>query len=137
MRGGWALRHSGQLSQSVGMSIGFLQGRSDRHVAGPADSASVCAAFCIDWQAVRRAERACCCPAKPVVIAILPPSAGRRVPTDLLLCWHHYRASRRALAAADALLVSIDGTPIADEEWPLAMLEPSHEGGMSLAPSSR
>jgi len=73
-----------------------------------------------------------------VVIAIIPPPAGRRDPTDLLLCWHHYRASRRALAAADALLVGVDGTPIAaDEEWPPTKPERSGQGGKTLTPSTR
>jgi hypothetical protein len=48
------------------------------------------------------ASRACCCPAMPVVTVIMPPSAARRHPVDLLLCGHHYRASRAALRAAGA-----------------------------------
>ncbi len=72
----------------------------------------------IDWRAVRRADRACCCPAKPVVIAILPPASGRPHPVDLLLCGHHYRVSRRALAAAGALVVDMQGDDLAEEAWP-------------------
>ena len=48
------------------------------------------------------ADRACCCPARPVVRVILPPAPGRLDPVDLLLCGHHYRASQAALAAAGA-----------------------------------
>ena len=48
------------------------------------------------------ASRACCCPARPVVRVIMPPAAGRRRSVDLLLCGHHYRVSRQALAAAGA-----------------------------------
>ena len=48
------------------------------------------------------AGRACCCPATPLVVAVIPPAAGRPHPTDLLLCGHHYRACRNALHAAGA-----------------------------------
>jgi hypothetical protein len=50
------------------------------------------------------ASRACCCPARAVVRVILPPAAGRPHETDLLLCGHHFRVSRRALAAAHAIV---------------------------------
>ena len=57
------------------------------------------------WQrALRSAERACCCPAKPAVVALMPPAPGRTRAADLLLCRHHYRASRKALAAAGATI---------------------------------
>jgi hypothetical protein len=62
--------------------------------AGPADGG----------HALWAAERACCCPAKPAVIAVLPPAPGRDHETDLLLCGHHYRASRDALEAAGATI---------------------------------
>lgn len=48
------------------------------------------------------ADRACCCPAKAKVRVVMPPTAARPHPTDLLLCGHHYRVSRQALAAAHA-----------------------------------
>jgi hypothetical protein len=73
----------------------------------------------IDWRAARRAGRACCCPAKPVVIAIMPPTRGRKHPTDLLLCGHHYWVSRRRLATAGAMVVDLNGVPLADDAWPL------------------
>ena len=56
----------------------------------------------IDWRALRTADRACCCPARPVVVAVMPPAPGRDHPTDLLLCAHHYRVSRAALDAVGA-----------------------------------
>jgi hypothetical protein len=59
--------------------------------------------------AARREDRACCCPAQPVVRAIMPPAAGRPHPVDLLLCGHHYRVSRQALAAAGADIFSLPG----------------------------
>jgi hypothetical protein len=47
-------------------------------------------------------DRACCCPAMAKVRVIMPPTAARPHQTDLLLCGHHYRVSRQALAAAHA-----------------------------------
>jgi hypothetical protein len=52
---------------------------------------------------------ACCCPAKPVVRVIMPPTATRPHRTELLLCGHHYRVSRQALAAANATVVELPG----------------------------
>jgi len=54
------------------------------------------------------ADRSCCCPARPVVRVLLPGTSARSHPVDLLLCGHHYLASRGALAAANA--VAIDET---------------------------
>jgi len=72
----------------------------------------------IDWRAAQRAGRACCCPAKPKVIVIMPPTRGRKHPVDLLLCGHHYRASRKALAAAGATVLDLNGVPVTDDAWP-------------------
>ena len=49
-----------------------------------------------------RAERACCCPARAMVQVTMPPSPTRPHQTELLLCGHHSRVSRQALAAAGA-----------------------------------
>ena len=60
--------------------------------------------------------RACCCLAKPVVRVIMPPTETRPHRTELLLCGHHYRASRQALAAVNATvtgLPGISGSPLA------------------------
>jgi hypothetical protein len=46
--------------------------------------------------------RACCCVAWAVVRVVIPPTAARPHETELLLCGHHYRVSRAALAAAHA-----------------------------------
>lgn len=54
-------------------------------------------------------NRACCCPAWPVVRVIMPPGPGRPHPVDLLLCGHHYRTSRAALAAARARIEDLPG----------------------------
>jgi hypothetical protein len=72
----------------------------------------------IDWHAACRAARACCCPARPALIAIMPPTPGRPRPVDLLLCGHHYRASWQRLAAAGAAVLDITGTPVTGMAWP-------------------
>jgi hypothetical protein len=53
------------------------------------------------------ASRACCCPARPVVRVLMPPTASRPREVDLLLCGHHYRVSCEALAAADATVTEL------------------------------
>jgi len=52
---------------------------------------------------------ACCCPAMPVVRVVMPPTAARPHPTDLLLCGHHYRVSRQKLAALNATVQKLPG----------------------------
>ena len=74
----------------------------------------------IDWQALRIADRACCCPARPVVVAVMPPAPGRDHPTDLLLCGHHYRASRTVLDRAGAAIFDSAGkrVTVPARAWP-------------------
>ena len=62
------------------------------------------------------ADRACCCPARPVVRVIMPPARGRPHPVDLLLCGHHYRVSRAALRAAGAVAYDEGGLQITDRD---------------------
>jgi hypothetical protein len=57
-------------------------------------------------------DRACCCPARPMVTVVMPATASRRYPVDLLLCGHHYRVSQAALRAAGALVYDETGVPI-------------------------
>lgn len=68
------------------------------------------------------ADRACCCLAKPLVVAIIPPAAGRPEPVDLLLCGHHYRAYKDALEAIGATIhdsrVALTGT---QPQWPAGL----------------
>lgn len=59
------------------------------------------------------ADRSCCCPARPVVTVIMPPAPGRLHPVDLLLCGHHFRASRAALTAAGAAVYDDMGALVA------------------------
>ncbi len=55
------------------------------------------------------AARACCCLARPVVTAVMPPTASRPHPVDLLLCGHHFRVSQAALRAAGATVYDETG----------------------------
>jgi len=73
-----------------------------------------------DTRAARMAERACCCSARPAVIVLMPPSPGRPHQTDLLLCGHHYRASRQGLGAAGAVTFDLNGVRLAGGAWPEA-----------------
>ena len=57
--------------------------------------------------------QACCCPAWPAVMVVMPPRPGRDHPVDLWLCRHHYRASQAALLAAGATIVDL--RPAEDE----------------------
>jgi len=52
---------------------------------------------------------ACCCPARPAVRVVMPATAARPHPTELLLCGHHYRVSRHALAEAGATVTALPG----------------------------
>jgi hypothetical protein len=54
---------------------------------------------------------ACCCPARPVVQVVLPATTARPHQTELLLCGHHYRVSRQALATANAAITELPGPP--------------------------
>ena len=72
----------------------------------------------IDWPGLQSADRACCCPAKPGVVVVMPPGPGRSSPTDLLLCGHHYRKSHEALTKAGAAVFDLDGAAVAlDDRW--------------------
>jgi hypothetical protein len=73
------------------------------------------------------AERACCCPARPVVTVVMPPVPGRPHPVDLLLCGHHYHASHAALHAAGAAVYDEAGFPITADggEQPPAGRQPA------------
>jgi hypothetical protein len=63
------------------------------------------------------AGRACCCAARAAVQVTMPPTASRPHETDLLLCGHHYRVSRRALEAARAAVRELPGTPDDVAAW--------------------
>ena len=77
----------------------------------------------------RLAERSCCCLARPVVRVLLPANAARPHSIDLLLCGHHYLASRAALAVANA--VAIDETGAV-----LDLVQPPQVNGVFAADST-
>jgi len=62
-------------------------------------------------------DRACCCPAKAVVQVIMPPTVAWPDGNDLLLCGHHYRVSRPALAAVHAVVHELPGVPGDTAAW--------------------
>ncbi|WP_329092529.1 hypothetical protein OG979_02125 [Actinomadura citrea] len=64
----------------------------------------------------RLANRACCCLAKPVVVAVMPVTGRDHRPVDLHLCAHHYRLSRRALDEAGAAVFDGSGMPVTDPD---------------------
>ena len=55
-------------------------------------------------------EMACCCPSRPAVRVMIPPSADRPRPAELLLCGHHYRSSCEALIRAKASIYDRTGS---------------------------
>jgi hypothetical protein len=68
----------------------------------------------------RLAERSCCCPARPVVMVLIPPASARQHPVDLLLCGHHYLSSKAALAVVGAVVMDetgaiVDPAPVSEE----------------------
>jgi hypothetical protein len=73
-----------------------------------------------------REDRACCCPAQPVVRVIMPPAPQRRHSVDLLLCGHHYRVSRQALVAARARIEYLPGKADAAEAALLGSMHRDH-----------
>jgi len=66
---------------------------------------------------VGAASSACCCAARAAVRVTMPPVQSRPHPTELLLCAHHYRVSRRALASAGAVVRELPGTPGDITSW--------------------
>jgi len=62
-------------------------------------------------------DQACCCVARAVVRVVMPPTAGRPHETELLLCGHHYRVSRAALAAAHASVHELTGKVADPSAW--------------------
>jgi len=87
------------------MNASFRQSSADR-VEGTAGLSDASAPH---GPAAGLADQACCCVARAVVQVVMPPTAGRPRETELLLCGHHYRVSRAALAAAHASVHELAG----------------------------
>jgi hypothetical protein len=58
-------------------------------------------------------EVACCCPSRAAVRVVMPVAADRPRPAELLLCGHHYRASRERLVRLRASVYDRNGALIA------------------------
>jgi hypothetical protein len=54
-------------------------------------------------------DRACCCPARPMVRVLMPATASRPYRVDLLLCGHHFRLAQWTLAATGAMARVLPG----------------------------
>jgi hypothetical protein len=87
----------------------FAAGKASAAPTGPDDWGS--------WLSKEPVGSACCCPARPAVRVIMPPCPARPHMTELLLCGHHYRVSRAALAAAKAVVRELPGTPEDVAAW--------------------
>jgi hypothetical protein len=61
-----------------------------------------------------------------MVQVVMPPTPARPHQTDLMLCGHHYRASRAALAAAGAVVRALPDTSGEAAAWIGAR---THAGG--------
>ena len=95
------------------MNASFRQSSADRAegTTGLADAAAP------HGPAASLTDQACCCVARAVVRAVMPPSAARPHETELLLCGHHYRASRAALSAAHASVHELAGNFADPSDW--------------------
>jgi hypothetical protein len=75
--------------------------------AGPdVEQSTVAPDVPLEWQ------RADCCVAQPAYRVLLPPSATRDGPAELLLCGHHFHISRRSLARAAATVYDVHGNRV-------------------------
>jgi hypothetical protein len=63
------------------------------------------------------ADRACCCSARAMVQAVMPPTPTRPHRTELLLCGHHFRISRQALSALGAAVRELPWIPDSTAAW--------------------
>jgi len=93
-----------------------MNARFHRSSAGPAENPPA-----LYGTAARQSpgpgDRACCCVARAVVRVVMPSAPGRPHETELLLCGHHYRVSRRALEAAHAQVYELPGSLADATAW--------------------
>jgi hypothetical protein len=61
------------------------------------------------WRPVAPGERSCCCASRPAVRVVLPASAQRDHPVDLLLCRHHFLRSEKTIKQAGARIFDPTG----------------------------
>ena len=114
--GGSALAAVACRYDTLRLSLLFRHAHAAQAGALPRGSRHRPADYLVDWRtSLRRADRACCCPAVPTVVVIMPSVPDRPRPVDLLLCRHHYRAHADALAAAGAAALDTCGEPLTPE----------------------
>ena len=107
---------------------------SMRHrVVTAADRARLAEQLAEIRMAISVTEGACCCPARPMVRVVMPATAGRPEPADLLLCGHHYRAGYAGLRAAGADVYDASGAlivtgPKVTPRYALRLWLPGHAG---------
>jgi hypothetical protein len=92
-----------------GASVGAMEMLGRLRIVTRADRAWLAGELAEIERAIGVTERACCCPARPVVRVVMAASATRPKPVDLLLCGHHYRAGQAALRAAGAAVYDEQG----------------------------
>lgn len=102
------------------MSRRFAPQRTGGRAGSPLPSPEITAYARARRIALANADRSCCCPAKPVIMAIMPMRSAQGEPVELFLCGHHYRVSRRALAAAGAVVYDGEGLPVPVDALPPA-----------------
>ncbi len=83
----------------------------------------------VDWLRLKQLqtrEPACCCTARPVVVAVLPSTGASADPVELLMCGHHARVSWPALKEAGAFVFDATGRLLMPRE---PFPEPSADPG--------
>ena len=94
-----------------------MSARSQSSANKPAGATALFDAAAHTERAPNSADQACCCVAGAVVGVVLPSASGRPHETELLLCGHHYRVSRQALAAAHARVDELPGDRADTAAW--------------------
>lgn len=68
----------------------------------------------LDAEGAPEPGRSDCCVARPAFRVILPATAARAQPTDLLFCGHHYRGARDTLHHLDATVLECGSRVLED-----------------------
>jgi hypothetical protein len=74
----------------------------------------------IDWRAARFG-RACCCPAKPAVIVVMPPQPNAGAPDRSAAVQPSRPGVQEGAGRVGCAILDLDGLPVADDAWPPVM----------------
>lgn len=96
----------------------FHRHDTETSAAGPADRLGQARTSALSDPSVPM--QACCCSARPMFRVVMPPTASRVHEVELWLCGHHFRVSRKALAAAGAHVYPLGSSP--DERVPASAM---------------